>query len=68
MVRPSGLPLNEEAEAQQASTVEANYGVVAPSVVQYTTDAIFLDQWCHPNLSSRDRSLVTVVNGHALSL
>lgn len=62
------LPLNEEAEAQRASTVEANYGAVAPGVVQYTTDALFIDLWRRPDLAPRDRSLVTVsaliANGH----
>lgn len=54
------LPLNEVAEKQRAQTVEENFGMVAPGVVQYTTDALFRDLWLRPGLAPRDRSLVTV--------
>lgn len=54
------LPLNEAAETQRASTVEQNFGAVAPGVVQYTTDLVFRDLWLRPALTPRDRSLVTV--------
>jgi 4-carboxymuconolactone decarboxylase len=54
------LPLNESAEKQRASTVEQNFGAVAPGVVQYTTDTLFRDLWLRPALAPRDRSLVTV--------
>jgi 4-carboxymuconolactone decarboxylase len=54
------LPLNEAAEAQRATTVEKNFGSVAPGVVQYTTEALFRDLWLRPALAPRDRSLVTV--------
>jgi 4-carboxymuconolactone decarboxylase len=33
---------------------------VAPGVIQYTTDAVFLDLWLRPGLAPRDRSMVTV--------
>src|SRR5260370_10518903 len=54
------LPLNEDAEKQRASSVEQNFGKVAPGVVQYTTDVLFRDLWLRPGLAPRDRSLVTV--------
>jgi 4-carboxymuconolactone decarboxylase len=59
-VSPQLLPLNEEAEAQRAATVEQNFGAVAPGVVQYTTDLLFRNPWLRPALAPRDRSLVTV--------
>lgn len=54
------LPVDEAAEAQRFSTVEKNFGAVAPGVTQYTTDALFRDLWLRPDLAPRDRSLVTV--------
>ena len=54
------LPLEEAAEKQRATTVEQNFGAVAPGVVQYTTDILFRDLWLRPGLAPRDRSLVTV--------
>ncbi|WP_066736164.1 carboxymuconolactone decarboxylase family protein [Cupriavidus sp. D384] len=54
------LPLNEAAEAARAAGVQQNFGVVAPGVVQYTTDVLFRDLWLRPALVPRDRSLVTV--------
>jgi len=54
------LPLNQDAEKQRATSVEQNFGAVAPGVVQYTTDVLFRDLWLRPGLAPRDRSLVTV--------
>jgi 4-carboxymuconolactone decarboxylase len=54
------LALNEAAEAQRATRVSEQFGTVAPGLVQYTTDLLFLDLWLRPALASRDRSLVTV--------
>jgi 4-carboxymuconolactone decarboxylase len=54
------LPLNEAAEKQRATSVEQNFGAVAPGVVQYTTEVLFRDLWLRPGLAPRDRSLVTV--------
>jgi 4-carboxymuconolactone decarboxylase len=59
-VSPKLLPVNEEGEAQRATTVEQNFGAVAAGVVQYTTDLLFRDLWLRPGLAPRDRSLVTV--------
>jgi 4-carboxymuconolactone decarboxylase len=54
------LPLDKDAENKRATTVEENFGKVAPGVVQYTTDALFRDLWLRPGLAPRDRSMVTV--------
>ncbi|MCT9846149.1 carboxymuconolactone decarboxylase family protein [Leclercia adecarboxylata ATCC 23216 = NBRC 102595] len=54
------LPLDQEKETQRATLVESNFGKVAPGVVKYTTEALFLDLWLRPGLAPRDRSLVTV--------
>jgi 4-carboxymuconolactone decarboxylase len=59
-VAPQLLPLDEKAEARRAARVGADFGDVAPGVVQYTTDVLFRDLWLRPDLAPRDRSLVTV--------
>src|SRR5881275_658185 len=66
---PSPLPLDKEAEAKRATSVEQQFGGVAQGIVQYTTDVLFRDLWLRPDLAPRDRSLVTVsaliANGQA---
>src|SRR5207244_1162918 len=57
---PALLPLDEAAEAQRATRVEQQFGVVVPGIVQYTTDVLFRDLWLRPDLAPRDRSLITV--------
>ncbi|MFC0338867.1 4-carboxymuconolactone decarboxylase [Kushneria avicenniae] len=54
------LPLDEEAEANRQKLVDERFGNVSPGVVNYTTDALFLDLWLRPGLAARDRSLITV--------
>jgi 4-carboxymuconolactone decarboxylase len=54
------LPLDEASESKRATRVEAQFGQIAPSLVQYTTDVLFRDLWLRPALAPRDRSLVTV--------
>lgn len=54
------LPLDEAAERQRATRVGEQFGQITPSLVQYTTDALFRDLWLRPGLAPRDRSLVTV--------
>ncbi|MGY3356301.1 4-carboxymuconolactone decarboxylase [Bradyrhizobium sp. GM0.4] len=54
------LPLDEAAEKQRATRVGEQFGEITPSLVQYTTDALFRDLWLRPALAPRDRSLVTV--------
>jgi len=57
---PSPLPLDKDGEAKRAGVVEQQFGNVAPGIVQYTTDVLFRDLWLRPDLTPRDRSLVTV--------
>jgi 4-carboxymuconolactone decarboxylase len=57
---PALMPLDEAAEAQRATRVGQQFQKVAPGVVAYTTDALFRDLWLRPDLSPRDRSLVTL--------
>jgi 4-carboxymuconolactone decarboxylase len=57
---PPLLPLDEAAEAQRATRVEQQFGAAVPGIVQYTTDVLFRDLWLRPDLTPRDRSLVTV--------
>jgi 4-carboxymuconolactone decarboxylase len=54
------LPLDKEADARRARTVDENFGKVSPGVVQYTTDALFQNLWLRPGLAPRDRSMITV--------
>lgn len=54
------LPLDEAAEKQRATRVGEQFGQITPSLVQYTTDALFRDLWLRPALAPRDRSLITV--------
>lgn len=57
---PRLLPLDEIAEAQRATAMEANFSAVSPGVVHYTAEVLFKDLWLRPDLAPRDRSLVTV--------
>jgi 4-carboxymuconolactone decarboxylase len=59
-VSPKLLPLNEKREAERAKRVAEQFGNVSPGVVQYTTEVLFLDLWLRPDLTPRDRSLVTI--------
>jgi 4-carboxymuconolactone decarboxylase len=44
----------------QPSASEKMFGEFAPGLVHFTDDALFGDAWQRPELSPRDRSLVTV--------
>jgi 4-carboxymuconolactone decarboxylase len=54
------LALDEQTEAKRADGVSAQFGDVAPGLVQYTTDVLFRNLWLRPELAPRDRSLVTI--------
>jgi 4-carboxymuconolactone decarboxylase len=47
-------------EAARASATRADLGTVAPKFVQLTNDVVFGDLWRRPDLTPRDRSLVTI--------
>jgi 4-carboxymuconolactone decarboxylase len=57
---PALLPLNKEAEEKRATSVEQQFGNIAPGIAQYTTEVLLRDLWLRPDLAPRDRSLVTV--------
>lgn len=57
---PQLLPIDEEAEAKRAETVAQNVGPVSKGLDQDTADVLFRDLWLRPDLTPRDRSLVTV--------
>ena len=48
-------------DAARARAVAENLGAVAPKFAQLTKDVVFDDLWRRPDLSPRDRSLVTIV-------
>jgi 4-carboxymuconolactone decarboxylase len=47
-------------EAARAKALTDELGTVAPKFVQLTNDVVFDDLWRRPDLSVRDRSLVTI--------
>jgi len=57
---PQLLPLDQAAENIRAARVEESAGPVSPGLVKDTADLLFKDLWLRPNLTPRDRSLVTV--------
>lgn len=57
---PKLLPLDEVAETQRKSRNDQLFGSVGPGVLHYTTEILFRDLWLRPDLTPRDRSLVTV--------
>jgi 4-carboxymuconolactone decarboxylase len=59
---PQLVPLNEQAEATRVAAVQRLLGAAAPGLDQYTTDPLFRDVWLRPDLSPRDRSLVTITS------
>jgi 4-carboxymuconolactone decarboxylase len=54
------LPLNQASEAPRAAAVEAQMGGTAPALARFTNDVLYGDLWRRPDLTPRDRSLVTV--------
>ncbi len=48
-------------DVARARAVTEELGAVAPKFVQLTNDVVFDDLWRRPDLSLRDRSLVTIV-------
>jgi 4-carboxymuconolactone decarboxylase len=47
-------------DAAQRRTNNEQFGVIAPKFAQLTNDVVFGDVWRRPDLSARDRSLVTL--------
>jgi 4-carboxymuconolactone decarboxylase len=44
------------------SNARKNFGDIAPALADYTDKVLFGDLWERPNLSPRDRSLVTIAS------
>jgi 4-carboxymuconolactone decarboxylase len=57
---PKLLPIDQAAEQQRAAAVQQNAGQVSAGLVHYTSELLFHNLWLRPDLSPRDRSLVTV--------
>ena len=48
------------APAEQQSRAQQLYGDISPKMVELTDEVLYADIWERPELSKRDRSLVTV--------
>jgi 4-carboxymuconolactone decarboxylase len=55
------IQLEAAAEAARTSTVDTNVAPTASALAQLTNRVLFGDLWQRPDLSARDRSLVTMV-------
>jgi 4-carboxymuconolactone decarboxylase len=54
------LSIDAAAEARRAATVAPHVAPLAPELARYTDEVLFADLWRRPDLTARDRSLVTV--------
>ncbi|MBN9057657.1 MAG: carboxymuconolactone decarboxylase family protein, partial [Rhizobiales bacterium] len=54
------IELEAAAEAARTATVDANVAPTAPILAELTNRVLFGDLWRRPDLSARDRSLVTM--------
>ena len=50
------------ADSKEPSGAEKMFGDFAPALVHFTDDVLFGEVWPRPELSPRDRSLVTVAS------
>ncbi len=53
-------------ETQVPTAARESFGDLAPALAEYTDTILFGDVWRRPNLSPRDRSLITVASLVAL--
>lgn len=60
IARPDELLPSAAAQAVEHLALSGALGGIAPKVVQLTNEVVFDDLWRRPDLSPRDRSLVTV--------
>jgi 4-carboxymuconolactone decarboxylase len=54
------LELDAASDSARASAVNGSTAPVAPALAEYTNRVLFGDLWRRPELSARDRSLVTI--------
>jgi 4-carboxymuconolactone decarboxylase len=54
------LPMDKETESRRADMVKESVAPLAPELARYTDEVLFADLWRQPDLTQRDRSLVTV--------
>ncbi|MGO4569586.1 carboxymuconolactone decarboxylase family protein [Rhizobium sp. 2YAF20] len=54
------IELKAAAEAARSATVDANVAPTAPALADLTNRVLFGDLWQRPDLSARDRSLITM--------
>src|SRR6478609_4509492 len=54
------LATGETAMADTPSAARNAFGDIAPALADYTDEVLFGDVWQRPNLTPRDRSLVTI--------
>ncbi len=62
-IAPEGgapIALDAKLEAERSAAVAAMVGGIAPALAGYTNEVLFGDLWRRPDLSPRDRSLVTI--------
>jgi 4-carboxymuconolactone decarboxylase len=59
-VQPSATAASPAASAGQPTRAQQVIGDFSPKLVQLTDDVLFGDVWARPQLSPRDRSLVTI--------
>jgi 4-carboxymuconolactone decarboxylase len=53
------LPVSAS-DTSKARAVNEEFGAIAPKFVQLTNDVVFEDLWRRPDLTLRDRSLITI--------
>src|SRR4051794_4730681 len=57
---PEGAPMSDTSDPTQQSAAAQMLGDFSPGLVHFTDDVLFGEVWKRPQLSPRDRSLVTV--------
>ena len=60
VLRRDLLPVNEASENARAAHVASEIAPTAPALARYTDEVLFDDLWRQPDLTPRDRSLITV--------
>lgn len=60
MLAAGALTAGDSAVADTPSNARKSFGDIAPALADYTDKVLFGDLWKRPNLSPRDRSLVTI--------